>query len=129
MNATERDYAAMLVSQRLAGAVVDFRYEALSLRLADPANASDDPDGRKTAVRYNPDFLVICEDRIELHEVKGHMEDDALVKLKVAATLYPWFVFRVVYRKAGRWIINEITPEQGSENRPNRPNGPNGKRG
>ena len=35
-----------------------------------------------------------------LHEVKGHWEDDARVKIKVAATQHPWFRFLAV--KAGK---------------------------
>ena len=63
-------------------------HEAVKLRLAD-----------KTF--YTPDFVVIRADGgIELHEVKGHWEDDARVKIKVAATQHPWFRFLAV--KAGK---------------------------
>ena len=68
--------------------VVAWAYEAVKLRLAD-----------KTF--YTPDFVVIRADGgIELHEVKGHWEDDARVKIKVAATQHPWFRFLAV--KAGK---------------------------
>lgn len=35
---------------------------------------------------YSPDFIVPALDCIEVHEVKGHWEDDARVKIKVAAS-------------------------------------------
>jgi len=45
---------------------------------------------------------------LEMHEVKGFMQDDANVKLKVAASLYP-FVFKIIRKgKAGIWNITEI---------------------
>ena len=53
---------------------------------------------------YTPDFLVILADgRIELHEVKGHWEDDARVKIKVAAAQKPWFTFVAVKWVKGGW--------------------------
>jgi len=44
------------------------------------------------------------------YEVKGFMRDDAAVKLKVAASLYPWIKFHLVTRKKGEWIIQEVLP-------------------
>ena len=60
-------------------------------------------DTKKVAgeLLVEPDFVVIRADGgIELHEVKGHWEDDARVKIKVAATQHPWFRFLAV--KAGK---------------------------
>ena len=88
MNQTEARYAGYLDGMRHTGEVVAWAYEAMKLRLAD-----------KTF--YTPDFVVIRADGgIELHEVKGHWEDDARVKIKVAATQHPWFRFLAV--KAGK---------------------------
>lgn len=85
----ERDYGLHLALLKAAGKIHDFRGRGpVNLRLAD-----------KTFFR--PDYLVIAADgTLELHETKGFMEDDANVKLKVAAELYPWF--RIVLVKARR---------------------------
>lgn len=66
-------------------------------------------------VRYTPDFIVICPAGlategvcVAAYEVKGFMRDDAAVKLKVAASLYPWIAFTLVSRKGGTWNTQEI---------------------
>ena len=52
---------------------------------------------------YRPDFWCIRKDGTEeAHEVKGHMEDDAAVKLKVAAVMFPDVEFYLVRRSASR---------------------------
>ena len=92
MNKLEMSYRDSLAMMKMAGEIHDFRFEALKLRLAD----------RTT---YSPDFLVIRNDgSVELHEVKGFWEDDARVKIKVAAELFPWFQFKAYSRKAALWI-------------------------
>lgn len=77
MNKTEAAYAAHLELLRTVGDVVWFRFEGLKFRLADNTF-------------YTPDFAVMRADgAIEAHEVKGYWQDDARVKIKVAADLYP----------------------------------------
>lgn len=46
---------------------------------------------------------------LQVHEVKGHWEDDALVKIKVAASLYP-FSFKSVHwnEKNNAWDVREF---------------------
>lgn len=96
MNKLESRYAQHLGLLRLEGKVSAFLYEAVSLRLAD----------RTT---YNPDFLVILPDgSVEIHETKGFMRDDAAVKIKVAARMFPWFTFRLVRHTKGKWEITLI---------------------
>jgi hypothetical protein len=56
--------------------------------------------------RYSPDFWTVGGiGQLEAHEVKGKMFwDDAKVKLKVAATMYPMFDFYLVTRNDnGTW--------------------------
>ncbi len=78
MNKLEAEYAARLEGLKLAGEISDYRFECLKLRLAD-------------RTFYTPDFMVLRADGVfEVHEVKGHWEDDARVKIKVAAELYPF---------------------------------------
>ena len=67
-------------------------------------------------VRYTPDFNAFAsrgDMRPMFWEVKGFMRDDAGVKLKVAAALYPQFDFALV-KKQGKtatgWKIEEVLP-------------------
>lgn len=99
MNGLETRYAELLeLAQRIKPAeVASFRFEALKLRLAD-----------KTF--FSPDFVVIRPDGlIELHEVKGHWEDDARVKVKVAAEMYPEFQFvGITWSRAQGWQYEQF---------------------
>ena len=91
MNQMEARYAGYLDRLKHGGKVVAWAYEAVKLRLAN-------------RTFYTPDFLVVMADgSIEIHEVKGHWEDDARVKIKVAARMYPWFHFRAVKSVRGDW--------------------------
>lgn len=102
MNATETKYAAHLDQLRLAGDVLWWKFEAIKLQLA--------PDTTLTV-----DFVVLLADgTLEMHDVKGAKAiyaDDAKVKMKVAASEFP-FVFRVVFpvKKAdgGGWNIERV---------------------
>jgi hypothetical protein len=85
MNKTEAAYAAILEQGRLSGTVAWWKFEGIKLRLADNTF-------------YTPDFNVMRSDGlIEMIETKGHWVDDARVKIKVAASIYP---FRFVAVKA-----------------------------
>lgn len=96
MNKIEARYATHLEGLKLAGEIVSYRFEALKLKLA--ANTF-----------YTPDFVVTFPDRIECHEVKGFWRDDARVKIKVAAQMFPEFAFVAVKReKKGKWIYENF---------------------
>lgn len=98
MNKTEAAYAAHLQLRQHAGEVSWFAFEAVKLRLAD-----------KTF--YTPDFTVMLADgTIEQHEVKGFWEDDARVKIKVAAALFP-FRFLGIKKAGAGWAVEEFTRE------------------
>lgn len=78
MNKTEARYAAHLLELKYAGQVQWIRFEGLKLRLADNTF-------------YTPDFAVMNgAGVIECHEVKGHWQDDARAKIKIAADQYPF---------------------------------------
>lgn len=99
MNKTEAAYAEYLEARLRAGEVAWFKFEGVKLRLAD-------------STFYTPDFAVMLADgSMELHEVKGHWQDDARVKIKVASSLYP-FRFQAVRvkpkREGGGWDIEEF---------------------
>jgi len=77
-NKTEAAYELFLSGLVSAGAVAWFKFEGVKLRLADNTF-------------YTPDFVVMDSDgQIEMHEVKGFWQDDARVKIKVAADMYPF---------------------------------------
>ena len=97
MNKTEAGYALLLEARKRAGQVQDYWFEGLTLKLAHDT-------------RYTPDFFVVLADgSCELHEVKGFMRDDANVKLKVAARLFPFPVF-LVRKYLGGFVTEVITP-------------------
>lgn len=82
MNSSEKAYAAELQRQKDAGEIVDFKFHAITLTIADPPNAKD--------ARWTPDFCVWDREMIlGFHDVKGFMVDAALVRMKVAAAQYP----------------------------------------
>ena len=100
MNSLERKYSQYLRALQLAGEIHNYKYERHNLKLAD-----------KTY--YKPDFEVILPDgSIEFHETKGFMRDDANVKVKVAASQFPQYVFRLVQwnKKTGCWTIKQYPP-------------------
>lgn len=97
MNGMERKYADhVLLIRQLAGEIAWYAFDAVKLRLA--GNTF-----------YTPDFLVmLANGEIEIHEVKGTskgkplVEDDAAVKIKVAASLFP-LRFRMVWFYQSAW--------------------------
>ena len=77
-NKTELAYENMLESMRISGDVLWYKFEGLKLRLADNTF-------------YTPDFFVMmASGQLEAHEVKGHWQDDARAKIKIAADMYPF---------------------------------------
>lgn len=97
MNKTEKAYADFLELRKRAGEILWYKFEGIKLRLAD-----------KTFL--TPDFAIMNADcSIQLDDIKGFMMDDANVKIKVAAELYP-FRFNIV-RKGKTplsWIITPV---------------------
>lgn len=102
MNKTEAAYAAHLESRKRDGDVLWYRFEGVKLRLAD-----------KTF--FDVDFPVMRRDgTMEMHEVKGFMRDDANVKIKVAAGMYP-FKFIIVRKAKIGWNMQPVGKEEVSE--------------
>jgi len=94
MNGTEAAYAAQLELLRAAGEIAEYAFEAERLRVSYAAVPNAKNDG--ASAWYTPDFRVVLADgTIEMHEVKGHWEEAALVRIRVAADEHP-YVFRVV---------------------------------
>lgn len=100
MNKTEAAYAAHLQTLVHAGEIVAYWFEPMKLRLA-------------TLTHYTPDFVVLHNDgMLEFAEVKGGMiEDDAMVKFKVAAETYWMFKFCMYQRKRVKDPFTQIRGE------------------
>jgi hypothetical protein len=98
MNKTEAAYDAHLWTLRGAE-VLWHKFEAVKLRLAD-------------ATFYTCDFAVLPQSGVlEMHEVKGFWQDDARVKIKVAASIYPFRFVAVTARAkkhGGGWAVEEF---------------------
>ena len=98
MNKTEAAYAEHL--EHIKGhAILWYRFEAIKLRLADNCF-------------YTCDFSVMtAEGLLEMHEVKGYWQDDARVKIKVAASMYPFrflAVKPIAKKHGGGWEVEEF---------------------
>lgn len=95
MNRLERDYYEALRLGQQVGEIEWFAFDAIKLRLADNTF-------------YIADFFVMrAGGRLEVHEVKGFWEEDARLKIKVAAEIYP-FQFFGVTRERGAWKLEEF---------------------
>ena len=95
MNKTEERYAQRLEMMRMRGEILGWKFEPFGIKLA-------------PKTYYHPDFLVIYPGHFEVHEVKGFWRDDARVKIKTCAEMYPWFKFVAVYWKQSQWKFEEI---------------------
>lgn len=99
MNKTEAAYSQLLEHLKQTGEVAWYKFEGIKLRLADNTF-------------YTPDFFVMkASGQMECHEVKGFWSDDARVKIKVAADLYPFGFLAVKVRakkNGGGWEREEF---------------------
>jgi hypothetical protein len=103
LNGLEKRYAQYLEIRRVVGEIRSYKFECIKFRLA-------------PATFFNVDFLVwMADGSLECHEVKGgFFEDDARVKTKVVATLFPEFKFIVARekdRKRAEWTFEELKAE------------------
>lgn len=96
-NKTEQAYEQMLESMRIAGDVLWYKFEGIKLRLADNTFLT-------------VDFAVMNKDSvIELIDVKGSraiFSDDARVKMRVAASMYPFIIkaaYPIAKKNGGGW--------------------------
>ena len=96
MNKTEAGYAKHLEALKGVGEILWYRFEGMKFRLADNTF-------------YTPDFMVLRNNgQLEAHEVKGHWMDDARVKIKVAAEMYP-LVFIAVKKDGQRYAYENFS--------------------
>ena len=99
MNKTETRYAQDLELRKRAGAILWYRFEGFTLKLAPGA-------------RFTPDFAVLrLGGWLEFHEIKGFFREAAKVRIKVAADLYPFkfiAVRAVKQRDGGGWSVENF---------------------
>ena len=112
MNSTEQAYSAHLEARKMAGEILGWWFEGITLKLG--------PD-----CRFNPDFLIqLADGTLELHDTKARMkktakdgsayfkpliEDDARAKLSVTAGMFPFSVFTAYKNPDGTsWQVEEI---------------------
>ena len=96
MNGLERSYSVRLETMKQAGLIKWYTFESITLKLAKDT-------------RYTPDFAVINNsDELEYHEIKGFWRDDAKVKIKVAAEMFP-FIFKAFTVEKGCWVEKDFT--------------------
>ena len=106
MNRTETAFAAYLLGAQCNNLIKRFDFEPEKFRL-----------GESTI--YTPDFrLVELDDTITFLDVKGtttvngkskpYYKDDAIVKVKLAATLHPMYAWGITWKlKTGAWEIRQ----------------------
>jgi hypothetical protein len=94
LNKTEKAFLNVLRSRGLQWIGI----QNITLKLADDT-------------RYTPDFFYIHDGKLNANEVKGFFRDDAKVKIKVAARLFPWIRFTLVFKgKGSAWEYREVKP-------------------
>lgn len=96
MNKLEERYSQHLNLLKAAGEVHEWWFEAFKFKLSDDK------------CTYTADFLVqLVDGTLEIHELKGFSRDDAIVKLKMMAMIFP---FRCLLIKESKksWVIKEF---------------------
>lgn len=110
MNKVEHAYAEVLAIKAHQQEILCARFECVKLRLADDTT-------------FTPDFFVTYPDHFEFHEVKPtkkvkgsgreirevpYFEEDARIKVKIAAEQYPEFLFVTVWKTHEGWQREEF---------------------
>jgi len=90
----------MLEARRQRGEIVWWKYESITLKLAD-------------GTRYTPDFAVLLAGgEFEIHETKGgFIREDGWLKLKLAAGMFPFRFFlcqKQAKKDGGGWSIKGV---------------------
>lgn len=110
-NLLEMKFGLELERRKYEGQVLEYQFEAETLRIAWPRPAT----GVKGAT-YTPDYRVITADgEIVFYECKPMRKngkpfarEDAMLKLKLAADRHPYrFVIVMLDRATGQWVEQE----------------------
>lgn len=94
-NSWEREYADFLEQRRHLKEIRAWYHEPKKWKIA-----------KKTW--YTPDFLIVGLHCFENHDVKGFLRDDAAVKIKACAALYPYEKWAYARKKDGLWEITYV---------------------
>jgi hypothetical protein len=99
MNKLEAAYGEHLLARQAAGEVAWSQYEGLTFKLGDDC-------------RFTPDWgVMLSNGEFELHETKGpHRREDSIVKLRIAARIYPFRFYLITRDADGKWEQKEVTP-------------------
>lgn len=90
MNKTEKARAVELEALRRAGQIAEWWYEQWTFKLADDC-------------RYTPDFVIQdLNGSLRAEETKGFWRDDAKVKVRLFASLFP-IPIRVLKKSRDGW--------------------------
>lgn len=96
MNAWEKEHARTLFDRHQADEISGYYYERFRFEI-----------GHRCL--YIPDFVILHSNgTFGAEEVKGFMRDDANVKIKVAARMYPQIVFTLWTKKDGDWTCKAV---------------------
>jgi len=93
LNKTERAYYEYLKLMRYDWLGV----QCVTLKLADDC-------------RLTPDFAYITNGMFYLVDVKGFQREDALIKMRVAARMFPWAQFLIVKKTKTGWDEKRVKP-------------------
>lgn len=103
-NKTESEYERLLQADP---DVAEIRFEPMTLRISHP------PVGQPA--KYTPDFLIVMVDGTTyIDDVKGSGPDDnaSIVRVKAAAELFPFWIFRIAkkqrVRDGGGFKVTEV---------------------
>lgn len=58
--------------------------------------------------RLTVDFVYFDEEQLVFVDVKGFQREDALIKMKVAARLFPFWKFQIVSRIDRGWRVKDV---------------------
>jgi hypothetical protein len=98
LNKTERAYLAFLRLERPGRRI---GIQEITIKLAFDC-------------RFTPDFSFFGGDTVHpqfvLDDVKGFQREDALIKARMAAHLFPEWVFRIVFKEGNGWRCEVVKP-------------------
>ena len=113
-NKTERAYAAHLEVLKRRGEIKEWWYEPWRLRISDLKRGRRAVAEGRSTVWYTPDFvLLLNDDRLVVHEIKGREEAAEMVRFRVAASMHP-FRFVLVKKDRLNWV-EEVYVSKGEE--------------
>lgn len=88
----EAEYGFWLATLLGVDAIAWWSYECFKLRLADGAY-------------FTPDFPVLTSHGdLVMREVKGHWREAARLRVKVAASQFPWLRIEIISKQKGQWV-------------------------